>query len=266
MRIYSSAPAGTRKRSPTSIGATRRPCSRISSVVPPAPRPQPISRPRHSLSPSSNVAATAIPARPPRPGCSGFAGTCSRTSFAASRSIVGHGRSSGSSHSLSLTSRLPGSRSSSMSRRSLRMSAPRGTRSPPLTGRSCGFAGSQEMPYRSVAEELGCTEGAARVRVTRALSRLAQLMESACGGRGSGAAPEIESALVAVSSDDAVGDTARAPDSRRRPVRSPGLLCSSAVYSATTRLGVGPRRHLQSIEAHDGSRSRLMTRVPLLSK
>lgn len=33
-----------------------------------------------------------------------------------------------------------------------------------------------ELPYRDVAERLGCTEGAARVRVTRGLTRLAEVL------------------------------------------------------------------------------------------
>lgn len=33
-----------------------------------------------------------------------------------------------------------------------------------------------ELPYAEVAQRLGCTEGAARVRVTRGLSRLAEVM------------------------------------------------------------------------------------------
>ena len=34
-----------------------------------------------------------------------------------------------------------------------------------------------ELPYDELAERLGCTEGAARVRVTRGLNRLAELLE-----------------------------------------------------------------------------------------
>ncbi|WP_436794389.1 RNA polymerase sigma factor [Actinospongicola halichondriae] len=34
-----------------------------------------------------------------------------------------------------------------------------------------------DLPYSTVAERLGCTEGAARVRVSRGLSRLADLLE-----------------------------------------------------------------------------------------
>ena len=34
-----------------------------------------------------------------------------------------------------------------------------------------------EMPYRDVARQLGCTEGAARVRVARGLARLAEVIE-----------------------------------------------------------------------------------------
>jgi RNA polymerase sigma-70 factor (ECF subfamily) len=35
-----------------------------------------------------------------------------------------------------------------------------------------------ELPYSEVAKRLGCTEGAARVRVSRALNRLAVLLEA----------------------------------------------------------------------------------------
>ena len=35
----------------------------------------------------------------------------------------------------------------------------------------------EEMPYRDVAQRLGCSEGAARVRVARGLARLAEVIE-----------------------------------------------------------------------------------------
>lgn len=35
----------------------------------------------------------------------------------------------------------------------------------------------EDLPYREVAAQLGCSEGAARVRVARGLSRLAEVME-----------------------------------------------------------------------------------------
>jgi RNA polymerase sigma factor (sigma-70 family) len=35
-----------------------------------------------------------------------------------------------------------------------------------------------ELPYAQVAQRLGCTEGAARVRVTRGLARLAEVLEA----------------------------------------------------------------------------------------
>jgi DNA-directed RNA polymerase specialized sigma24 family protein len=35
-----------------------------------------------------------------------------------------------------------------------------------------------DLPYAEVARRLGCSEGAARVRVTRALTRLADLLEA----------------------------------------------------------------------------------------
>jgi DNA-directed RNA polymerase specialized sigma24 family protein len=34
-----------------------------------------------------------------------------------------------------------------------------------------------ELPYDEVARRLGCSEGAARVRVSRALTRLAETLE-----------------------------------------------------------------------------------------
>jgi DNA-directed RNA polymerase specialized sigma24 family protein len=34
-----------------------------------------------------------------------------------------------------------------------------------------------ELPYREVAQRLGCSEAAARVRVARGLSRLADMLE-----------------------------------------------------------------------------------------
>jgi len=37
----------------------------------------------------------------------------------------------------------------------------------------------QDLTYRQVAERLGCTEGAARIRVSRGLTQLADLMEAA---------------------------------------------------------------------------------------
>jgi RNA polymerase sigma-70 factor (ECF subfamily) len=35
----------------------------------------------------------------------------------------------------------------------------------------------EEMPYRDVAQRLGCSEGAARVRVARGLARLAEVID-----------------------------------------------------------------------------------------
>jgi DNA-directed RNA polymerase specialized sigma24 family protein len=34
-----------------------------------------------------------------------------------------------------------------------------------------------DLPYREVAKRLGCSEGAARVRVARGLARLAEILE-----------------------------------------------------------------------------------------
>jgi len=36
---------------------------------------------------------------------------------------------------------------------------------------------AEDLPYHEVARRLGCSEGAARVRVTRGLDQLAQLLE-----------------------------------------------------------------------------------------
>jgi DNA-directed RNA polymerase specialized sigma24 family protein len=38
----------------------------------------------------------------------------------------------------------------------------------------------EDLPYRDVAGVLGCTETAARIRVMRALDRLARLLGAAC--------------------------------------------------------------------------------------
>jgi RNA polymerase sigma factor (sigma-70 family) len=52
------------------------------------------------------------------------------------------------------------------------------SRLPPGTARAVALRITEELPYAEVARRLGCTEGAARVRVTRGLHRLADLMEA----------------------------------------------------------------------------------------
>ncbi len=49
---------------------------------------------------------------------------------------------------------------------------------PVETARAVTLRIAEELPYAEVARRLGCTEGAARVRVTRGLTRLADLMEA----------------------------------------------------------------------------------------
>ena len=46
------------------------------------------------------------------------------------------------------------------------------------TARAVCLRITDELPYAEVAQRLGCSEGAARVRVTRGLDRLADLMET----------------------------------------------------------------------------------------
>ena len=48
---------------------------------------------------------------------------------------------------------------------------------PPETARAVALRVTEELPYREVAERLGCSEGAARVRVARGLRRLSDLLE-----------------------------------------------------------------------------------------
>lgn len=51
-------------------------------------------------------------------------------------------------------------------------------RLPSETARAVALRVTDELPYAQVAQRLGCTEGAARVRVTRGLDRLADLLEA----------------------------------------------------------------------------------------
>jgi RNA polymerase sigma-70 factor, ECF subfamily len=50
---------------------------------------------------------------------------------------------------------------------------------PPATARAVELRVSEELPFAEVARRLGCSEGAARVRVTRGLRHLADLLEAA---------------------------------------------------------------------------------------
>jgi RNA polymerase sigma-70 factor (ECF subfamily) len=50
---------------------------------------------------------------------------------------------------------------------------------PPAMARAVELRVTHELPFAEVARRLGCTEGAARVRVTRGLHRLAHLLEAA---------------------------------------------------------------------------------------
>jgi RNA polymerase sigma-70 factor, ECF subfamily len=49
---------------------------------------------------------------------------------------------------------------------------------PAGTARAVALRVTDELPYAEVAQRLGCSEGAARVRVTRGLNRLADLLEA----------------------------------------------------------------------------------------
>lgn len=49
---------------------------------------------------------------------------------------------------------------------------------PPDSARAVRLRVADELPYSEVARRLGCTEGAARVRVTRALTKLADTVEA----------------------------------------------------------------------------------------
>ncbi|HEV2774797.1 MAG TPA: sigma-70 family RNA polymerase sigma factor [Solirubrobacteraceae bacterium] len=48
----------------------------------------------------------------------------------------------------------------------------------PGTARAVALRITDELPYAEVAQRLGCSEGAARVRVTRGLTQLADLLEA----------------------------------------------------------------------------------------
>jgi RNA polymerase sigma-70 factor, ECF subfamily len=50
---------------------------------------------------------------------------------------------------------------------------------PPGVARAVELRVAEELPFAEVARRLGCTEGAARVRVTRGLHQLADLLEAA---------------------------------------------------------------------------------------
>jgi RNA polymerase sigma-70 factor, ECF subfamily len=50
---------------------------------------------------------------------------------------------------------------------------------PPAMARAVELRVSEELPFAEVARRLDCTEGAARVRVTRGLQKLANLLEAA---------------------------------------------------------------------------------------
>lgn len=48
---------------------------------------------------------------------------------------------------------------------------------PPEQARAVQLRVVEQLPYREIARELACTEGAARVRVSRGLTRLADMLE-----------------------------------------------------------------------------------------
>jgi RNA polymerase sigma-70 factor (ECF subfamily) len=49
---------------------------------------------------------------------------------------------------------------------------------PRATARAVALRVTDELPYAEVAAQLGCSEGAARVRVMRGLDQLANLLEA----------------------------------------------------------------------------------------
>ena len=169
----------TRRPSACSTTGTSPPSSATCTGAPTRSRPRPTCAPRPSPPRSRSAAASATPAPRPGRGSTRSPATSSATTCAAGGCRTATGAGSASSRSPSRRTSSSGSRSWSTPSRSGPRSGPPLAQLPAVAGRRGRAPGGRgpRLPRRRRAR-LGCSEGAARVRVSRGLNRLADLMEA----------------------------------------------------------------------------------------